>query len=522
MPDTAETAKNTEAMPRPDPAPPCAMVIFGASGDLTKRLLMPAIYNLKRMGLLPDNFYLLGVDHNERTVEAYLDILKEAVERFAKTRGTEAGALDQTAWDKIAASVDYLTADFDDPAAFPKIAERLKKATAERGIEGNAVFYLAVSERFFEPIVSHLGESGLMAEGENGNGFRRVIIEKPFGHDFESAKALNRHVLESLNESQVYRIDHYLGKETVQNIMVFRFANGIFERLWNRDHIDNIQITVAETVGVERRGNFYERAGALKDMVPNHLFQLLSMTAMEPPVTFAADAVRTEKVKVLDALRFFDSRDPGACAVRGQYDAGTGAGGRAYKPYRQEERVDPNSMTETFVAMKLTVDNWRWAGMPFYLRTGKALAARKSEVVVQFKHAPFALFRDTSVDRMMANQMILHIQPDEGLSMQFGAKVPGPTVQLGHVQMTFKYKDYFETAPSTGYETLVYDCMIGDATLFQRADAVEAGWRVVDPLLQSWEADKDRNFQLYPGGSSGPKISDELLTRDGRKWHPLV
>ncbi len=470
---------------------------------------------------MPEKFYLLGVDHNERTVDAYAEILKGAVDDFARTRGTEAGTLDQAAWGSLAKSIDYLTADFDDPAAYPRIAERLKKATAERGIEGNAVFYLAVSERFFAPIVGHLGTSGLMDEGADGNGFRRVIIEKPFGHDFESAKALNRHVLESLNESQVYRIDHYLGKETVQNIMVFRFANGIFERLWNRDHIDNIQITVAETVGVERRGNFYERAGALKDMVPNHLFQLLSMTAMEPPVTFAADAVRTEKVKVLDALRFFDPADPGACAVRGQYAAGQGSG-RSYKAYREEERVDPNSMTETYVGMKLTVDNWRWAGMPFYLRTGKALAARKSEVVVQFKHAPFALFRDTSVDRMMANRLILHIQPDEGLSMQFGAKVPGPTVQLGHVEMTFKYKDYFETAPSTGYETLVYDCMIGDATLFQRADAVEAGWRVVDPLLQSWEADPKRNFQPYAGGSQGPAIADELLARDGRRWHPLV
>ncbi len=521
MPDTAKTAENTEAMPRPDPAPPCALVIFGASGDLTKRLLMPAIYNLERMGLLPDNFYLMGVDHNERTVDAYLAILKEALEVFAKTRGTQAEELDTKAWEKIARSVDYFTADFDDPAAFPKIGEKLKKATAERGIEGNAVFYLAVSERFFAPIVGHLGTSGLMAEGENGNGFRRVIIEKPFGHDFESAKALNKSVLTALDESQVYRIDHYLGKETVQNIMVFRFANGIFERLWNRDHIDNIQITVAETVGVERRGNFYERAGALKDMVPNHLFQLLSMTAMEPPVTFAANAVRTEKVKVLDALRFFDAKDPGACAVRGQYAAGQGAG-RSYKAYREEERVDPNSMTETYVGMKLVVDNWRWAGMPFYLRTGKALAARKSEVVVQFKHAPFALFRDTSVDRMMANRLILHIQPDEGLSMQFGAKVPGPTVQLGHVEMTFKYKDYFESAPSTGYETLVYDCMIGDATLFQRADAVEAGWRVVDPLIQSWAADPKRNFQLYSGGSQGPAIADELLACDGRRWHPLV
>jgi glucose-6-phosphate 1-dehydrogenase len=319
----------------------------------------------------------------------------------------------------------------------------------------------------------------------------------------------------------VYRIDHYLGKETVQNIMVFRFANGIFERLWSRDHIDHIQITVAETLGVERRGRFYDRTGALKDMVPNHLFQLLSMTAMEPPVTFAANAVRTEKVKVLDALRFWDHANPARCAVRGQYIAGT-IDGSPHSGYRQEQNVEPGSMTETYAAMKLVIDNWRWAGMPFYLRTGKCLARRKSEVVVQFKNAPFALFRDTPVDSMMANQLILHVQPDEGLSMQFGAKVPGPTVKISPVWMTFKYKDYFESEPSTGYETLVYDCMMGDATLFQRADSVEAGWQVVEPLLEAWKAQPRQNFEFYEAGSPGPRISDALLERDGRAWHELI
>jgi glucose-6-phosphate 1-dehydrogenase len=503
---------------RCDPAPPCAMVIFGASGDLTKRLLVPALYNLKRTGLLPAEFYLLGVDRAEHGDDAFRKDLTDAVEAFARTRSSEAGTLDGKAWQDLAQSIDYLSADFGDPATFNQIAERLDAAAQKHGTAGNVLFYLAVSDRFFAPLVASLHESGLTKQGEDGKAWRRVIIEKPFGLDYPSAKALNKKVLSALDEEQIYRIDHYLGKETVQNIMVFRFANGFFEPLWNRDHIDHIQITVAETVGVERRGGFYERAGALRDMVPNHLFQLLSMTAMEPPNNFSADAVRSEKVKVLEAAHL--AEDPRRSAMRGQYSAGL-VGDKLYHAYREEPDVAPASTTETFVALKLMIDNWRWAGMPFYLRTGKALTKRASEIVVQFKRAPFVLFRDTDVDRMLANRLTLHIQPDEGVSMEFGAKVPGPKVTLGRVSMDFKYKDYFDSAPSTGYETLVYDCMIGDATLFQRADSVEAGWSVVQPILDLWAAEPTLNLDQYPAGSAGPANADELLARDGRSWRSL-
>ncbi|HVJ54296.1 MAG TPA: glucose-6-phosphate dehydrogenase [Aliidongia sp.] len=514
-------AAEQQSQERSESAPPCAMVIFGASGDLTKRLLVPALYNLKRTGLLPEQFYLLGVDRMERDVEEFRKDLAGAVDSFARNRSTESGQLDSVAWDGLAGAIDYLAADFGDAKTFEIIAERLERAAREHGTEGNALFYLAVADRFFAPLVGKLGEAGLTREGDDGKGWRRVIIEKPFGHDYASAHALNSSILETLDETQIYRIDHYLGKETVQNIMVFRFANGIFEPLWNRDHIDHIQITVAETVGVEQRGGFYDRAGALRDMVPNHLFQLLSMTAMEPPNNFSADAVRTEKVKALGAAHLADGGDPRLSGVRGQYAAGAAAG-RSYRAYREEPNVAPTSTTETFVAMKLNIDNWRWAGMPFYLRTGKALKRRASEIVVQFKRAPFSLFRDTPVDRMTANRLTLQIQPEEGIAMEFGAKIPGPRVSLGRVSMNFQYKDYFEVAPSTGYETLVYDCMIGDATLFQRADSVEAGWSVVQPLIDLWTAEPNFNLQTYEAGSAGPQNADELLARDGRVWRTLV
>jgi len=506
-----------EPAERPDPAPACAMVIFGAGGDLTKRLLVPAIYNLQRTGLLPKNFYLLGVDRVDLTAEALRDQLKEAIDQFAHTRGKDAGAVDEAAWTTLAAAIDYVKGDITKPDIYAEIGERLAAAAKKRGTDGNVLFYLAVGDRFFEPVVAQLGKAGL-AEQKDGKFWRRVVIEKPFGHDYETACTLNRQILSVLTEDQIYRIDHYLGKETVQNIMVFRFANGFFEPLWNRDHIDHIQITVAETVGVEQRGAFYERAGALRDMVPNHLFQLLSMTAMEPPNNFSADAVRTEKMKVLEATHLADT--PDRAAVRGQYDAG-GIGDKKYAAYRAEPNVAPDSNVETFVALKLMIDNWRWGGMPFYIRTGKALAHRTSEVVVQFKQAPFMLFRDTPTDRMLSNRMIIHIQPDEGVSLQFGAKVPGPKVNLGRVSMTFKYQDYFDSAPSTGYETLVYDCMIGDATLFQRADSVEAGWRIVQPVLDAWAKHSKTAPALYAAGSDGPTVADELLKEDQRSWHTL-
>ncbi len=355
---------------------------------------------------------------------------------------------------------------------------------------------------------------------EQGGRWRRVVIEKPFGHDLPSAKALNAAILKTLQEHQIYRMDHFLGKETVQNIMALRFANGLFEPLWNREHIDHIQITAAETVGVEHRGKFYEGTGALRDMVPNHLFQLLSLTAMEPPISFDAEAVRDKKAEVIQAIRPPSPRQVPRDAVRGQYDAGTVLG-KTVQAYRSEPDVSPQSNTETYVAWRLKIDNWRWAGVPFYLRTGKYLKDRRTEIAIRFHQAPYTLFRGTEVERMNPNWMILRIQPDEGISLQFAAKRPGPTVTLGNVRMDFAYKSYFDMAPSTGYETLLYDCMIGDATLFQRADNIEAGWRAVQPILDSWAANPPKDFPNYAAGSDGPAEADQLLARGGRSWRAL-
>ena len=382
------------------------------------------------------------------------------------------------------------------------------------------LFYLAVASSLFGTIVERLAEAGLLQETDGR--WRRVIIEKPFGTDLQSARDLDKRILKVLSESQIYRMDHFLGKETVQNIMVMRFGNGIFEPLWSRDHIDHVQITVAETVGVERRAAFYEATGALRDMVPNHVFQLLSLTAMEPPNSFHADAVRTEKDKVLEAVLPLTGEEARRNVVRGQYTAGI-VRGRPVNAYREEDGVAPDSLTETYVAMQLGVDNWRWADVPFYLRTGKSLTRRTTEIAIQFKRVPFALFRETPVDTLTPNVLALQIQPDEGISLQFGAKQPGPDIRLGAVRMDFKYRDYFHTEPSTGYETLVYDCMIGDAMLFQRADSVEAGWCAMQPILDLWQTDPGGvPLEFYPAGTAGPEGAERLLWRSGRKWRPIA
>jgi glucose-6-phosphate 1-dehydrogenase len=363
-------------------------------------------------------------------------------------------------------------------------------------------------------VVQQLGRAGLTAQSEDA--WRRVIIEKPFGHDLASAKALNEQILKVLSEDQIYRIDHFLGKEPVQNIMVLRFANGIFEPMWKRGHIDHVQITVAETVGVEERGRFYERTGALRDMVPNHLFQLLAMIAMEPPSCFDADAVRAKKTELFQAIHPISPAD----AVRGQYGAGTVLG-RAVRDYRHEPEVAPDSTTETYVALRLGIDNWRWAGVPFYLRTGKRLPARTTEISIQFRQAPYALFRDTPIERLPPNILTLRIQPDEGLSVTFSAKRPGPEIKIDGVAMNFSYRDYFEPLAAVGYETLIYDCLLGDATLFQRADTVEAAWRPVQGLIDAWASGPAPNFPNYASGSAGPDEADRLLARDGRAWLPI-
>lgn len=502
-------------------APPCTVVIFGATGDLTARLLMPAIYNLSRTGLLSDNFSLIGIGRSPETDESFRQDLTDDIKKFVGGGGEGSSSdtpFDAKAWDFIASRMSYMSGDVTKPEMYQSLKQKLGETDKANGTQGNVLFYLAVAASLFGPIVDQLGAAGLATE-ENGS-WRRVIIEKPFGTDLASARALNTRILKVLDESQIYRMDHFLGKETVQNIMALRFANGIFEPLWNRDHIDHVQITVAETVSVEHRAAFYEQTGAMRDMVPNHVFQLVSLTAMEPPNSFEPDAVRTEKTKALQAIAPFDHDELIRNVVRGQYAAGT-VKGEHVAAYRNSEGVAPDSTTETFVAMRLNIDTWRWAGVPFYLRTGKSMGRRTTEIAIQFKGAPLALFRDTAVDSIAPNVLALQIQPDEGASLQFSAKKPGPEIHLGGVRMDFRYRDYFNAAPATGYETLVYDCMIGDPTLFQRADSVEAGWSVVQPIFDLWKNDRSAPLEFYPAGSAGPEGADQMLWRSGRGWRPI-
>jgi len=492
---------DTETAP---PAPPCTLVIFGATGDLTRRLLIPALRNLRRDGLLPEDFALVGVASRDIGDDGFRDRLRKGMEQFKGGNGP-------ADIDWFLERSRYLAGKFDAPETYQALAGLLD---AGRSV----LFYLATPPSEFAVIAGQLGKAGLLTESDNA--WRRLIIEKPFGHDLPSAVALNKEILGVAREEQVFRIDHYLGKETVQNILVFRFANGFVEPLWNRDHIDHVQITVAETVGVEQRGKSYDTTGALRDMVPNHLFQLLTLIAMEPPSCLAADAMRSEKAKVLDAVHSFGTNDAHRNVVRAQYGAGK-INGESVQPYCQAPDVPPDSTTETYVAMELAIDNWRWAGVPFYLRTGKALARRRTEITIQFKQAPLALFRDTPVERLPPNDLTLYIQPDEGMTLRFGVKVPGPTVRIGDVDMKFRYEDAFQSMPSTGYETLIYDCMTGDPSLFQRADTIEAGWRVMQPVLDAWKQEGARELPIYEAGGAGPKEADELLARDGRRWRAI-
>ena len=495
---------------RAQPVGPCAMVIFGASGDLTRRKLVPALYNLAADGLLPDRFAVIGTATRPMDDGAFLEHLRSGLGEHV------GGVVDEQLWNWLSERIHYVAGDIKDPNTYGRIGAAVAAANERHGTAGNVMFYLSTPPSFFGPIARELGGAGLTRE--EGGAFRRVVIEKPFGQDLESARALNRELLATLSESQIYRIDHYLGKETVQNILVFRFANGIFEPIWNRRYVDHVQITVAEDLGIEHRGRYYEEAGALRDMVPNHMFQLLALTAMEPPTSFDADAVRSEKGKVLSAIQPISPEEVLTRTVRGQYDAGTVGGGERARPYREEEHVSGDSRVETFVAMKLAVDNWRWADVPFYLRTGKRLPARMTEIAIQFKRVPFMLFRKTPVHSLTPNQLVMRIQPNESIALRFGAKVPGPVVALGSVEMEFDYARHFGGTPTTGYETLLYDCMNGDATLFQRADNVERGWKVVAPILDVWRALPPRSFPNYAAGCWGPTEAGELLARDGRGW----
>jgi glucose-6-phosphate 1-dehydrogenase len=506
---TATAPTEAPSQPPPPPADPCVMVIFGASGDLTKRKLIPALLNLEMSGLLSSHFAVIANARADIPEDTYRQKLIQDVREFVAA-DSDARV---KAW--IEERVFYVRGEFGEDGTYQRLAETITRVNEQVGAQGNVLFYLATPPDYFTEIVQRLGQAGLLQEQPNY--WRRVIIEKPFGHDLESARALNREIGRVLNESQIYRIDHYLGKETVQNLMVFRFANGIFEPVWNRRYVDHVQITVAESVGVEGRGGYYDSAGALRDMVQNHLFQVLALTALEPPVSFEADSVRDERVKALRAIRPFSRKCIECDVIRGQYAAGE-INGQRVPGYCEEPNVDPSSTTETYVAMRVHLDDWRWAGVPFYLRTGKRLPKRVSEIAIQFRSAPLVLFRGSCQEQMEPNLLIVRIQPDEGISLRFQAKVPGPDVTLGVVRMDFKYADYFGSKPSTGYETLLYDCMTGDSTLFHRADIIETGWKIVTPILEEWEHNPQAPVPTYAAGSWGPKEADELLQRDGRRW----
>ena len=494
------------------PPDPCSFVIFGVTGDLAHRLVIPALYNLAATGLLPDKFCVVGITRKGMPNDELRDGLMKGLRQFA-TR-----PVDDAIATRLLECVTCIAADPREPASFDKMRQQIERLEANRSTGGNRLFYLATPPDAFAPISRELGRTGLLRE-ENG-AWRRLVIEKPFGTDLASAKVLNGELLKIVDEHQIYRIDHYLGKETVQNILVLRFANGMFEPIWNRNHIDHVQITVDEKLGVGHRGSFYDSTGALRDMVPNHLFQLLSLVAMEPPIRFDAHSVRSEKADVLAAIQPQSEADALKNSVRGQYQGGK-IGDTEIKDYGKTEDVKPGSTTETYAALKLTIDNWRWAGVPFYLRTGKALGIKRTEVAIKFKQAPFAMFSCTAAETLAENYLVIGVEPTEGIALQFNTKVPGPSIRIDGVEMKFRYKDYFKAEPATGYETLIYDCMIGDNILFQRADSVEAGWKAVQPFLDAWKNAGAKGLQSYKAGSEGPADADELLKRDGRSWRKL-
>jgi glucose-6-phosphate 1-dehydrogenase len=490
----------------------CSFVIFGVTGDLAHRLVIPALYNLAEGNLLPEKFCVVGITRKEVSNDDLRASLMDGLKKYATRK------VDNAIAERLLECVTSIEADPSDPASFDRMSQRLDKLETNRSTGGNRLFYLATPPDAFAPISRELGRSGMLHE--NGM-WRRLIIEKPFGTDLASAKALNDELLKIVDEHQIYRIDHYLGKETVQNILVLRFANGMFEPIWNRNHIDHIQITVDEKLGVGTRGSFYDATGALRDMVPNHLFQLLSLVAMEPPTRFDAQSVRTEKGDVLAAIQLQTEAEALHNSVRGQYVAGQ-VGDTAIPDYLSTKDVNPDSTTETYAALKLTIDNWRWAGVPFYLRTGKALGIKRTEVAIKFKQAPFSMFQCTQVESLSQNYLVIGVEPTEGIALQFNTKIPGPAIQIEGVEMKFRYKDYFKAEPSTGYETLIYDCMIGDNILFQRADGVEAGWRAVQPFLDAWKKAGKDGLKTYRAGSEGPVEADELVTRDHRSWRKLT
>jgi glucose-6-phosphate 1-dehydrogenase len=490
---------------------PALMVIFGASGDLTHRKLLPALYSLTRDRLLPARFAIVGFARKPMTDDAFRDQMRAACDEFARRRPVDAAL-----WSAFAGHIFYQQGDYDDPASYAGLKARIEEIEASLGLPGNRVFYLATPSWSFAPAIRGLGQSGLT---NRGDARARVIIEKPFGSDLETARTLNRDVHDTLAEKQIYRIDHYLGKETVQNLLVFRFANGIFEPVWNNRFVDHVQITGAETVGVEARGRYFDQAGILRDMVQNHLMQVLSLAAMEPPVAFDADAVRDEKLKVLKALRYIPASEIDLQVVRAQYAPGSIAG-RDVPGYRSEPDVAAASTTETFVALKLFIDSWRWAGVPFYLRSGKRLPKRVTEIAIVFKEAPHLLFGRRG-ESIRPNVLSIRIQPDEGIALNFGSKLPGPAMEIAPVSMEFRYGSSFGVEPPEAYERLLLDCLLGDGTLFTRADEVEASWAWVSRIHKRWaeeNATGRSSLVTYPAGSWGPEAAERLITADGRAW----
>lgn len=491
-------------------AEPCTVVIFGATGDLTKRKLVPALYRLVQERLLPGEFAIVGAARSEMSHDEFRSRMKEAVAQFS-----EAKHVDERVWNSFAQQLYYLPINIDQPEDYNRLSDLLNQIDRERATQGNRVFYLSTAPALYAEAVKQLGQSGLANQSK---GWRRVIIEKPFGTDLSSAKQLNRDVHEHINESQIYRIDHYLGKETVQNLLVLRFANGIYEPLWNRQYIDHVQITNAETVGVEGRGGYYDNAGVVRDMIQNHVFQVLSLVAMEPPASLNAESVRDEKIKAMMAVRPFTSERVRKECVRGQY--GTGAiAGKPVPGYRAEEGVPPDSATETFAMVTIYFDNWRWSGVPFYIRSGKRLAKRVTEVAIQFKDAPHQLFGRELMERVTPNQLVIRIQPDEGITLRFGAKVPGQVTRVRDVNMDFRYGASFGLQLAEAYERLLLDCMVGDPTLYARTDMTERAWEIVMPILEEWAGTKaEAPLPNYEAGSWGPQATHDLLEAEGRRW----
>lgn len=489
-------------------ADPCAIVIFGASGDLTKRKLVPALYRLTQQRLIPAEFAIVGVARSEMTHEEFRENMKDAIVTYSEAR-----QVDEKVWDSFAKGIFYIAGDINDPGAYHKISELLDQIDRERGTAGNRVFYLSTSPSLYAEAIRQLGAAGLAKPKEKS--WVRIVIEKPFGHDLESARQLNAEVAKVFNEEQVYRIDHYLGKETVQNLMVFRFANGIFEPIWNRRYVDHVQVTNAESIGVEGRGGYYDSAGVLRDMIQNHVFQVTSLIAMEPPISLSANSVRDEKIKAMQAVHAIDPDHVHEFAVRGQYTAGA-INGLPVPGYREEKDVKPNSQTETYAAVKIYFDNWRWADVPFYLRSGKRLPKRVTEIAITFRKAPLQLFKSAEQE-IEPNVLVIRVQPDEGITLRIGAKVPGQVTKIRWVNMDFRYGSSFGVASPEAYERLLLDCILGDSTLFARRDMTERGWEIVMPILEAWQTSKEE-IPKYEAGTWGPTEADELIERDGRVW----